>query len=369
MLSQRCVLPQNLLCTRQLGVKTKPFSIPEGPASIFRPAFYFIAKMRAIIRTGDKSPETLTLDPHHPEPKSADHPECYIVRSKAAALTREELTWPEPKGPDVPVPGLDLAGEIISIPTKAGHHTFKPGDEVYALTTFTWQGHARDITVAHENELAPKPKNLGWEEAASVPLSALSAYQALFVHGALTPPKIGGNPGKRVLVTAASGGVGLWGVQLACEAGVEVVGTCGASNVDFVKDLGAETVLDYRKTDLSEWVSVDRASRGFDVVLDCIGGADLTKAWKCARDGAKVISVAEPPDPRKPVDGVAQDVQGIWFIVTPSGAQLVEVTDLLERNKCKAVVDSVYELEQFAAAFEKLEKGHSRGKIVLKIHS
>ncbi|KAK3207425.1 hypothetical protein GRF29_103g965336 [Pseudopithomyces chartarum] len=324
--------------------------------------------MRAVIRTGDKSPETLTLDPHHPEPTSADCPECYIIRSKATALTREELTWPEPKSPDIPVPGLDLAGEIISIPKKAGQFAFKPGDEVYALTTFTWKGNARDITVGHEKELALKPKNLSWEEAASVSLSALSAYQALFVHGGLAPPKSGNNSGKRVLVTAASGGVGLWGVQLAREAGAEVVGTCGTSNVDFVKGLGAETVLDYKKTDILEWVSVDRASRGFDVVLDCIGGENLTDAWKCARNGGKVIGVAEPPDPKKPADGVAQDVQSVWFIVTPSGVQLAEVTDLLERNKCRAVVDSIYELENFEAAFDKLEKGHSKGKIVLKLH-
>ncbi|KAK7193117.1 hypothetical protein DPSP01_007542 [Paraphaeosphaeria sporulosa] len=323
--------------------------------------------MRALIRTGDKSPETLTLDPNHPEPTPNDHPECYIIRTKACALTREELTWAEPKGPDAPVPGLDLAGEIISAPQSQGEHKFKPGDEVYALTTFTWKGNARDITVAHETELALKPEGLGWEETASVPLSALSAYQGLFVHGALKPPKEGKNTGKRVLITAASGGVGLWGVQLAHQAGADVVGTCGTSNVDFVKSLGVDTVLDYRKVDLLEWVSVDRAARGFDVVLDCIGGVTLTDAWKCAREGAKVVSVAEPPNPKRPEDGVAEGVLGVWFIVEPNGAQLAEVTDLLEQKKCQAVVDSVYELAQFEEAFKKLEEGHAKGKIILKV--
>jgi NADPH:quinone reductase-like Zn-dependent oxidoreductase len=323
--------------------------------------------MRALIRTGDKSPETLTLDPNHPEPTPTDHPECYIVRTKACALTRGELTWPEPKLPDTPVPGLDLAGEIISAPKGQGQHKFKPGEGVYALTTFTWEGNARDITVAHENELALKPKNLSWEETASVPLSALSAYQGLFVHGALKPPKEGKNRGKRVLITAASGGVGLWGIQFAHQAGAEVIGTCGTSNVEFVKNLGADTVLDYKKVDLLEWVSVDRATRGFDVVLDCIGGATLTDAWKCAREGGKVISVAEPPDPKKPDSGVAGGVQSTWFIVEPNGVQLAEVTDLLEQGECQAVVDSIYELEQFKEAFKKLEEGHAKGKIVLKV--
>lgn len=323
--------------------------------------------MRALIRTGDKSAETLTLDPNRPEPTSTDHPECYIVRTKACALTRQELTWPEPKVPDVPVPGLDLAGEIISVPKSQGMHKFAPGEGVYALTTFTWEGNARDITVAHERELAPKPKGLSWEETASVPLSALSAYQGLFIHGALKSPKEGKNPGKRVLITAASGGVGLWGVQLAHQAGADVVGTCGTSNVDFVKSLGADTVLDYRKVDLLEWVSVDRAARGFDVVLDCIGGATLTAAWKCAREGGKVVSIAEPPDPKNPEQGVAGGVKGVWFIVEPNGAQLAEVTDLLEQKKCQAVVHSVYELEQFKEAFKKLEEGHAKGKIILRV--
>lgn len=325
--------------------------------------------MRALIRTGDKAPQTLTLDPHHPETSPATHPECYIIRTKATALTREELTWPEPKLPDMAVPGFDLAGEVVSVPKEGGQHSFKPGDEIYALTTFTWKGNAREMTVGHESELARKPRNLSWEEAASVPLSALSAYQALFVHGQLTWPNEGKNLGRRVLVTAASGGVGLWGVQLAHQAGAEVVGTCGAGNVDMVKSLGADFVLDYKKTNLLEWVSADRAARGFDVILDCIGGVTLTEAWRCAREGGRVVSVAEPPEQKRPGGGVGEGVQGIWFIVKANGAQLAEVTELIEQQRCKAVVDSVYELEQFEAAFEKLEKGHARGKIVLRVSS
>lgn len=321
--------------------------------------------MRALIRTGD--PKTLTLDPDHPSPASTNHPECYIIRTKATALTRSELTWPEPLLPDIPVPGFDLAGEVISVPTASGKYAFKPGDQVYALTTFTWKGNARETSVAHENELALKPKNLSWEEAASVPLSALSAYEALFVHGNLTKPNNGNNLGKRVLVTAASGSVGIWGVQLAHEAGAEVVGTCGTSNVEFVKSLGADTVLDYKTTNLLKWVREDTEARSFDVVFDCIGGQTLTDAWKCAKSGGKVISVAEPPDPKKPADGVAEGVKGVWFIVKANGAALGEVTSLIDEEKCKPVVDSVYALEQFQDAFDRLEGGHAKGKVILKV--
>ncbi|KAF2685519.1 alcohol dehydrogenase [Lentithecium fluviatile CBS 122367] len=299
--------------------------------------------MRALIRRSD--PKTLTLDVNHPSPSPADHPQYYIIRTKATALTRGELTWPEPLIPDILIPGFDLAGEVLSAPTTPGKHAFKAGDEVYALTTFTWKGNAREISVGHEDELALKPKNASWEEAASVPLSALSAYEALFVHANLKLSKDSNNQITRVLVTAASGGVGIWGVQLAHEAGAEVVGTCGTSNMDFVKSLGADTVLDYKETDVLDWVGEDIEKRAFDVILDCIGGQTLISAWKCARRGGKVISVAEPPDPKKPTKGVAEGVEGIWFIDKANGVALGEVTSLIERRKCKPVVDSVYRLE------------------------
>lgn len=324
--------------------------------------------MRALIRTGDS--KTLTFTSSFPEPTSTEYPTAYIIRTKATALTRSELTWPEPQQPKIPVPGFDLAGTIISTPLTGGPHAFKPGDEVYALSTFTWQGNAKEVTKATEDELAIKPKTLSWEEAASVPLSALSAWQALFVHGKLAAPGADAalkNKGRRFLITAASGSVGIWGVQLAHVVGAEVVGTCGPSNVDFVKSLGADTVLDYTKTNLLEWVSEDRDTRGFDVILDCIGGQTLTDAWKCARKGGKVVSVAEPPDPERPTEGIADDVQGIWFIVVPNGQELTHITGLIEEKQVKSVVDSVYDLEEYEKAFERLEGGHAKGKVVLRI--
>jgi NADPH:quinone reductase-like Zn-dependent oxidoreductase len=327
--------------------------------------------MRALIRTG--TPKTLTLDTSHPEPTASSSPDYYLIRTHATALTREELTWPEPLQAEIPIPGYDVAGVVISAPAaphpENGTYKFKPGDEIYAMTTFVNKGNARDISEAHEVEMALKPKNMSWEEAASVPLSALTAWQALFVRGRLTPDFSGTGQATpaRVLVTAASGSVGIWGVQLAHLAGAEVVGTCGPANVQFVKDLGADTVLDYTKTTLLDWVGEDREARGFDMVLDCIGGRTLEDAWKCAKKGGRVVGVAVPPDSKKPAEDVAEEVKGVWFIVTESGDQLSEVTGLVEQGKCKGVVDSVYELEQWKEAFEKLEGGHSKGKVILKL--
>lgn len=329
--------------------------------------------MRALIREGE--PKTLRLDVDHAEPSAADFPSSYIVRTKTTALTRGELAWPEPLTQTIPVPGYDLAGIIISTPTLPppdnGEHRFRPGDEIYALTAFTKQGNAREASVAQENEMALKPSNMSWEDAATVPLSALSAWQALFVHGKLSPDfdkaRNGGHPKPRVLITAASGGVGVWGAQLAHLAGADVVGTCGPSNVDLVRGLGADRVLDYTQINIWDWVSADRKDRGFDVVLDCIGGKTLTDAWKCARKGGRVVSVAEPPDSQKPIEGIAEQVEGVWFIVSGSGEQLAHITDLIENDKCRAVVDRVYSLENWDDAFSRLEGGHAKGKVVLRV--
>ncbi|CAI6338486.1 unnamed protein product [Periconia digitata] len=323
--------------------------------------------MRALVRAGDKT--TLAFDPNHAEPTTSQHPDCYLIRPKASAICRDELKWPEPLTPDIPVPGLDVAGEIIATPmTTTETPKFKVGDEIFALTTHTWVGNAREVSVAHERELASKPQNLTWEEAASVPLSALSAYQGLFVHGGLSTDD-NRNNGKRVLITAASGGVGIWGIQLAHQAGgvTELVGTCGTANVDFVKSLGAGIVLDYRKTTLVDWVHEDWDARAFDVVLDCVGGDTLSGAWTCVREGGRVVSVAEPPNGKKPADGVRAEVEGVWFIVKPNGQQLVDITRWIEQGRCRAVVDSVFELEQFREAFARSEGGHAKGKVVFKM--
>jgi NADPH:quinone reductase-like Zn-dependent oxidoreductase len=321
--------------------------------------------MRALVRAG--SSKTLMLDTTHSEPTNNDFPNSYIIKVNATALTRGELAWPEPLEPDTPIPGYDLAGIVTAIPSTPVSKAYKIGDEVYGLTSFGRKGNARELTVADEREINFKPKNLTWEEAATVPLSALSAFQSLFVHGKLNSPGTGGNEGKRVLVTAASGGVGIWAVQLAHQAGINVVGTCGPTNVNFVKSLGADTVLDYTKTDLLTWVNEDPEHRGFDLVVDCIGGQTLTDAWKCARQGGRVISIAEPADSKKPKDGSAEGVQSVWFIVESDRVQLGQITNLIEQGKCKGQIDRVFALEQWKEAFERLEEGHAKGKVILRM--
>ncbi|KAH7394087.1 putative zinc-binding oxidoreductase [Phaeosphaeria sp. MPI-PUGE-AT-0046c] len=328
--------------------------------------------MRALIRT--RPSKELKLDLTQPEPASEDHPNRYegrnyIIQTKAVALCRGELDWPEPlEAPGgISIPGFDVAGVVLSCPGDTSRIAFQPGDEVYALTNPHLQGNARQVTIAEEHELALKPKNLTWPEAAAVPLSALTAFQGLFVHGNLHAPGRGDNKGQRVLVTAASGGVGIWAVQMARQAGAHVVGTCGTTNVDFVNDLGADVVLDYTKTEVLDWVKEDQSHREFDLVLDCIGGATLTKAWRCAKKNGKVISVAEPADPKRPREGVAEGVTSVWFIVDANQTQLREITNMIEKGLYKSQVDSVFPLDQWREAFLRLEGGHAKGKVVLEL--
>jgi NADPH:quinone reductase-like Zn-dependent oxidoreductase len=147
----------------------------------------------------------------------------YLIQTHATGITKGELEWPEPNSSQTPIPGFDVAGTIIHSPSPDSK--FKDGDSIYALTSFSRAGNAREITIVEESEIAPSPKNLSWAEAASVPMSGLTAWEALFTHGGLHPVTNDPvNRRRRVLVVGASGAVGIWAVQLAAWAGCYVVG-------------------------------------------------------------------------------------------------------------------------------------------------
>lgn len=295
------------------------------------------------------------------------NPEEHLIEVKATALTNGELTWPEPATVSPAIPGYEVSGTVIHAPAKS---PFPVGSEVYARTGFERQGNARQYSVALTGELGHKPENLSWAEAATVPLSALTAWQALFVHASFAPPgtDLARNAAKRVLITAAAGGVGVWAIQLARVAGIgEIVGTCGPTNIEFVKSLGAHEVVDYtRHKDLSVWVN-GRDEDKFDLVIDGVGGAGLEQAWMCVKDGGLLISIVMPPDGKKPSSGVGEDVKGLFFIVEADGGQLEKITGLIEKGECRAVVDSEYRLEDYQKAFEKVKAGRLRGKVVLTL--
>ena len=257
--------------------------------------------MKAIRLHAPGGPEQLVLEEiETPRPAAGEA----LVRVHAAAITRDELEWPVDRLPAIP--SYELSGEVVD-----GESV---GAAVYALTPFDRDGAAAEYVVVPEALLAPKPRSLSHVESAAVPLPALSAWQGLFTHGQL-------EPGQRVFVTGATGGVGHLAVQLARRVGAEVL-----------TDVG-----DVREP--------------FDLVFDTVGGDVLTQC-----KARRVVSVAQQP----PGDG-------IYFVVAPDRAQLVELAELVDRGELRPEIDSVFALADARAAFERSMARGKRGKVVLRV--
>lgn len=329
--------------------------------------------MKAVLQP-DKSSHNLILS-EIPVPVPT-HPEDVLVRVHATAPCKGELDWalwaPDFIGDDkTPIPGQDLAGTVVSAPEASG---FKSGDEVYARIEANRPGAAAEYTLARVRELAIRPKNLGWAETAATPISALTAYQSLFTKGPLDPWALSGdvtakdkNSKISLLITAAAGGVGSWAVQLASAAGVSrLVAVVGPKNGNFVRDLGATETVDYKKQSIGEWVAGDPQSRQIDFIFDCIGGQSLAESWHAVREGGTIVSVCNVPEENRPTD-VKTKVESLWFVITPLGKDLDIITGCLEAGKLKPNIDSVVEFGDFAEAWDKVESGRARGKVVVEV--
>lgn len=331
------------------------------------------SKMHSIIQqTASSKTLTLTTTPlPTPNHTQGEH----LIQIKACSPCAGELLWPKNFPPPTErtlIPCPDMAGIVIAAPQDS---PFQPGDEVYARTNYIRPGNAREYSIAVTDELAHKPKSLSWVQAAAVPVSAQTAWQVLFVHALGTHGSEGEMDleaaktawtGKRVLVTAASGGVGIWLVQLATLLGAEVVATCGSRNVELVKSLGAKEVLDYRVVDLKEWATQSPSNK-VDVVVDCVGGKTLGDAWWAVKDGGVVLSIYQPPLQVRPDGFDSESVKDLFFVMQPVRRQLEEISKLVEKGLCRGLVDSVWPLEQYEEVFKRLDGGHAKGKIVFDL--
>ena len=277
------------------------------------------------------------------------------VRVHAVGLTPTELTWDETYrhadgSPRLPtIPGHDVSGVVDAL--GPGTSGVAVGDAVYGLIDFPRDGSAAEYVVAPADELAPTPQTLDHATAAAVPLSALTAWQALFDHAKLAK-------GQRVLIHGAAGGVGAYAVQLAHWRGVEVIATASAGHAEFVRALGADRVIDYRAT------AFELAVHDVDAVLDPFGGDTRERSWQTLRPGGTLVGLNAPiaTDPsRRP------DVRGLFFIVRPSRAQLVELAGLVDSGKVRPFVEATYPLAEGRQAFERAVAGHLSGKVVLRV--
>ncbi|KAJ5961279.1 uncharacterized protein N7479_008429 [Penicillium vulpinum] len=328
--------------------------------------------MRSIIQQTASSKALTLTSTRLPIPNHAQKE--HLIQVKACSPCAGELLWPKNFPPPTArtlIPCPDMAGIVVSAPEDS---PFQSGDEVYARTNYVRPGNACEYSIAVTDELAHKPKGLSWVQAAAVPVSAETAWQVLFVHALATgdveemdleAAKLAW-AGKRVLVTAASGGVGIWLVQLATLLGAEVVGTCGSGNVELVRSLGAKEVLDYRVADLREWATQSPSNK-VDVVIDCIGGKALGDAWWTVKDGGVVLSIYQPPLQVCPEGFEGESVRDLFFVMQPVRRQLEEISKLVEKGVCRGLVDSVWPLEQYEEAFKRLDGGHTKGKIVFDL--
>ncbi|TDF23055.1 NADP-dependent oxidoreductase [Delftia tsuruhatensis] len=269
--------------------------------------------------------------------------------------------------------GHDVAGVVV----KAGPRVrqFKPGDEVYARTDDFRIGTFAEFVPVKESSLAPKPKGLTMEEAASIPLVGLTAWQALVETAKLTK-------GQRVFIQAGSGGVGTFAIQLARHLGATVATTTSAANFELVRSLGADVVIDYRTQDFEDVL------HDYDVVLNSQDGKTLGKSLRVLKGGAKLISISGPPDPafgrniaapafvrlvmRLLSSGIRRRARscGIdysFVFMKADGGQLREITRLIEAGAIRPVVDKVFAFESTNEALAYAEAGHAKGKVVIKI--
>jgi NADPH:quinone reductase-like Zn-dependent oxidoreductase len=269
--------------------------------------------------------------------------------------------------------GHDVAGVVVKVGTRV--RQFKLGDEVYARVDDFRIGTFAEFVPVKEASLALKPKGLTMEEAASIPLVGLTAWQALVDRADL-------KKGQKVFIQAGSGGVGTFAIQLAKHLGATVATTTSTTNVALVKSLGADVVIDYKTQDFEDVL------RDHDVVLNSQDGRTLKKSLGVLKRGGKLISISGPPDPefakelaapgfvrlvmRLLSSGVRRKAQGLgvgysFLFMKSSGSQLREITRLIEAGAIRPVIDRVFPFASTNEALAYVEAGRAKGKVVIRI--
>lgn len=269
--------------------------------------------------------------------------------------------------------GHDVAGVVVRVGARV--RRFKPGDEVYARVSDHRIGTFAELIAVQEDDLALKPKNLTMVEAASIPLVGLTAWQALVERGKLMR-------GQKVFIQAGSGGVGSMAIQLAKHLGATVATTTSTSNMEMVRGLGADVVVDYKSEDFEARLS------GYDLVLHSQDAKALAKSLRVLRPDGRLISISGPPDPE-----FAEEIGAPWFakvllrllsfgtrrkarnlginfsflFMKASGSQLGQLSALIEAGAIRPVVDKVFPFAATNEALARVETGRAKGKVVVKV--
>jgi NADPH:quinone reductase-like Zn-dependent oxidoreductase len=278
-----------------------------------------------------------------------------LVEVRAAAITFAELTWSETwtreDGSDrTPIiPSHEVSGVVADLGN--GVVDFQVGDPVYGLVDFDRHGAAAQFVTVPVNGLAPKPRDVSDIDAASLPLAALTAWQALVDHAEV-------EAGEKVLALGAAGGVGVYVVQLARSLGAHVIATARPQHEQFVRDLGADEFIDVTTQHF------DKILQDIDVVVDTVGGDTLARSYGVMRPGGRLVTLGAPPDEQLAIE---HGVRAIFFVVTPDRAELSHIASLVEDQTLQAVVSQTFPLADGRRAFESSGSPRPPGKTVLRV--
>ncbi|WP_025848443.1 NADP-dependent oxidoreductase [Brevibacillus agri] len=269
--------------------------------------------------------------------------------------------------------GNDFSGVVVKVGERV--KAFKPGDEVYGRPRKSRIGTLAEFIAVHEDDIWLKPQNLTFEEAASIPLVGLTIYQAFsdILHL---------QKGQKILIHAGSGGVGTFAIQLAKRMGAFVATTASDKGYELVKSLGADLIINYKKENFEEMLT------GYDAVFDTLGGDVLEKSFRILKPGGQIVSVSGMPNARfgkeanlgwmktamlsivsRKITALERKTQTKYhfLFMKASGVQLKILTEMIEAGQIKPVIDKVYQLKDTAQAFDYLESGRAKGKVIVKV--
>jgi NADPH:quinone reductase-like Zn-dependent oxidoreductase len=245
-------------------------------------------------------------------------------------------------------PGGEYSGVVESLGQGVTH--LQPGDEIYGNCPL---GAYAPLLAAPADSAAPKPTNLSHTQSATFPVAAQTAFQALFDHGHL-------QPGQTVLIHAAAGGVGSFAVQLAHHHGARVLATASASNTDYLKDLGADEVIDYKSTPF------ESVAKNVDLVLDLLGGQTQSRSYTVLKPSGRLVSTVQPPTPE---EASKHNVTALFMAMKATTQNLLKLKEQAESGKLRANVTQTFHLNQARQAWEHAKSGHTRGKIALIVQT
>jgi len=332
--------------------------------------------MKALIfKRYSKPDQTLFAD----IPKPTLKPDEILVRVHAVGLNPIDTMIP--KGIFKPILrfqlpatlGSDLAGVVVEVGSRVS--SFKVGDAVFASIFDTGTGSLAEFAVVPENAAALKPANLDFVQAASIPMVGLTAWQALKERARV-------KPGQKVFIPAGSGGIGTFAIQLAKHLGAKVGTTTSTVNVDLVRSLGADEIVDYKKQEF------ETVLRDYDVVLGTVRGDALNKSVGILKSYSSIVSLIGPPDAAfgraRGMNFFMRFVLGLlsgkiireakkkgatysFLFVRPDGGQLAEIGKILTTGKIRPVIDKVFSFDQAKEALAYLEKGRAKGKVVVRM--